>query len=53
MAKCDGAVTPRAEDGSRLEAPAMTLGALLIAFAHMVNLRLCRSCAACYPYDKL
>jgi hypothetical protein len=43
------AVRLLAEDGSRLEAPAMTLGALLIAFAHTVNRRLCRSCAACHP----
>jgi hypothetical protein len=41
------------EDGSRLEAPATTLGALLIAFAHMVNRRLCRSCAASNPNNKL
>ncbi len=41
-----------AEDGSRLEAPAMTLGALLIAFAHMINRRLCLSCAACHPTDE-
>ncbi len=38
-----------AEEGSRLEAPTMTLGALLIACAHLVNQRLCRSCAACHP----
>jgi len=37
------------EDGSRLEAPAMVIGALLIACAHVVNQRLCRSCAACHP----
>jgi MerC mercury resistance protein len=43
------AVRLLAEDGSRLEAPAMTLGALLIAFAHMINRRLCRRCAACRP----
>jgi len=36
------------EDGSRLEAPAMVIGALLIACAHQVNRRLCRSCAACH-----
>jgi MerC mercury resistance protein len=41
-----------AEDGSRLEAPAMTLGALLIAFSHMINRRLCLSCAACHPTDE-
>jgi hypothetical protein len=40
------------EDGSRLEAPAMTLGALLIAFAHMINRRLCLSCVACHPADE-
>jgi MerC mercury resistance protein len=43
------AVKLLAEEGSHVEAPAMTLGALLIAFAHMVNRRLCRSCAACHP----
>jgi hypothetical protein len=37
------------EEGSRPETPATALGALLIAFAHVVNRRLCRSCAACYP----
>jgi MerC mercury resistance protein len=37
------------EEGSWLEAPTMIIGALLIAFAHMVNLRLCRSCATCHP----
>jgi MerC mercury resistance protein len=37
------------EEGSRLEAPTMIIGALLIAIAHMVNLRLCRSCATCHP----
>jgi hypothetical protein len=37
------------EEGSRLEAPAMVIGALLIACAHLVNRRLCRSCAACHP----
>jgi MerC mercury resistance protein len=47
------AVRLLAEEGSHLEAPAMTLGALLIAFAHMVNRRLCRCCAACHPNDKL
>jgi hypothetical protein len=43
------AVRLLAKDGSRLEAPAMTLGPLLIAFAHIVNRRLCRSCVACHP----
>jgi hypothetical protein len=43
------AVRLLANDGSRLESPAMTLGALLIAFAHIVNHRLCRSCVACHP----
>jgi hypothetical protein len=38
-----------AEEGSRLEAPAMVLGALLIACAHVVNRRLCQSCTACHP----
>ena len=37
------------EEGSRLEAPAMVLGALLIACAHIINRRLCRSCAVCHP----
>jgi hypothetical protein len=37
------------EEGSRLEAPTMALGALLITCAHLVNRRLCRSCAACHP----
>jgi len=41
-----------AEDGSSLEAPALTLGALLIAFAHMINRRRCLSCAACHPTDE-
>jgi MerC mercury resistance protein len=40
-----------AEEGSRLEAPTMALGALLIVFAHMINRRLCRSCTACHPAD--
>lgn len=43
------AVRLSAEEGSRLEAPTVALGALLIAFAHVVNRRLCRSCAACHP----
>ena len=38
-----------AEEGSRLEAPAMALCALLIACTHLVNRGLCRSCAACHP----
>lgn len=46
------AVKLLAEEGSRLEAPAMALGALLIALAHMINRRLCRSCAACHPVDE-
>jgi MerC mercury resistance protein len=37
------------EEGSRLETPAMVIGALSIACAHLVNRRLCRSCAACHP----
>jgi hypothetical protein len=37
------------EEGSRLEAPAMALGPALIACAHLVNRRLCQSCAACHP----
>jgi hypothetical protein len=41
-----------AEGGPRLEAPAMALGGLLIACAHMVNHRLCRSCAACHSADE-
>jgi len=41
-----------AEEGSRLEAPTMVIGALLIASAHMINRQLCRSCAACLPNDK-
>lgn len=40
------------EEGSRLEAPAMTLGALLIACAHVINQQLCRSCAVCHPAGK-
>ena len=43
------AVRLSAEEGSRLEAPTMALGALLIACAHLINRRLCRSCAACHP----
>jgi hypothetical protein len=38
-----------AEEGSRLEAPTVVIGALLIACAHLVNRQLCRSCAACHP----
>jgi uncharacterized membrane protein YfcA len=38
-----------AEEGSRLEAPTMAFGALLIACAHVVNQQLCRSCAVCRP----
>jgi hypothetical protein len=38
-----------ADETSRLEAPVMTIGALLIACAHVVNRRLCRSCAVCHP----
>jgi MerC mercury resistance protein len=38
-----------AEEGSHLVTPAMVLGALLIACAHLVNRRLCQSCAACHP----
>jgi hypothetical protein len=37
------------EEGSRLEATTMALGALLIACAHMANRRLCRSCTTCHP----
>jgi hypothetical protein len=37
-----------AEEGSRLEAPVMALGAMLIACAHLINRRLCRRCAACH-----
>jgi len=37
-----------AEEGSRLEALSMALGAVMIACAHLVNLRLCRSCASCH-----
>jgi uncharacterized membrane protein YfcA len=43
------AVRLLAEEGSRLEAPAMVAGALLIACAHMVNRRLRRRCATCHP----
>jgi MerC mercury resistance protein len=43
------AVRMLAAEGSRLEAPAMALGALLIACAHLINRRLCRGCAACNP----
>lgn len=43
------AVRLSAEEGSRLEAPTMVIGALLIASAHLINRRLCRSCAACHP----
>jgi len=38
-----------AEGRSRLEAPVMAIGALLIACGHLVNRRLCRSCADCHP----
>jgi hypothetical protein len=37
------------EEGSRLETPAMAIGALLITCAHMVNRRLCQDCVACHP----
>jgi hypothetical protein len=40
------------EGGSRLEAPAVVIGALLIAIAHLINHRLCRSCSACHPARK-
>jgi MerC mercury resistance protein len=40
------------EEGSRLEAPTIAIGALLIAIAHLVNHRLCRSCSACHPAGK-
>ncbi len=40
------------DEGSRLNAPAMVIGALLIACAHLVNRRLCRNCAACHPPSK-
>ena len=43
------AVRLLAVEGSRLEAPAMALGALLITCAHLVNRRLCQSCAVCHP----
>jgi hypothetical protein len=43
------AVRLLAEEGSRLEAPAMVAGALLIACAHMVNRQLRRRCATCHP----
>jgi hypothetical protein len=38
-----------AEGGSSLEASVMAIGALLIACGHLVNRRLCRSCADCHP----
>jgi hypothetical protein len=41
-----------AEEGSRLEAPVMALGALLIACAHMINRRLCRKCADCHSANE-
>jgi uncharacterized membrane protein YoaK (UPF0700 family) len=43
------AVRLLAKEGWRLEAPVMAFGALMIACAHIINLRLCRSCAACHP----
>jgi uncharacterized membrane protein YfcA len=42
------AVRLSAEEGSRLEAPAMAFGAVVIACAHLINRRLCRSCADCH-----
>jgi hypothetical protein len=36
-------------EGSRLEAPTMALGALLLTCAHLVNRRLCQRCKACHP----
>jgi MerC mercury resistance protein len=41
-----------ADAGARLETPVMTSGMLLISLAHWLNLRLCRSCAACRPAGK-
>ena len=35
------------EENLRLEIPAVLLGALLVITSHLLNLRLCRSCAAC------
>jgi hypothetical protein len=46
------AVRLLADEGSRLEAPVMAIGALLIACGHLVNRRLCRSCADCHPAGK-
>lgn len=37
------------EEDSRWETPVVVVGALLIATAHWVNLRLCRACAVCHP----
>jgi MerC mercury resistance protein len=43
------AVKMLAGERSCLETPAMVLGALLIACAHVVNRRLCQNCATCHP----
>ena len=36
-----------AVENARIEVPAVVAGACLIAAAHFVNLKLCRSCASC------
>jgi hypothetical protein len=42
------AVRLSAEEGSRLQAPAVVVGALLLVCAHIANQRLCRSCKTCH-----
>jgi hypothetical protein len=46
------AVRLSAEEGSRLEALMMVIGAVLIVCAHVVNRQLCRSCASCHPVSE-
>ena len=35
------------EEGSRIETPVVVIGALMVATAHIINLKLCRACTAC------
>lgn len=37
------------EEKSQWETPVVVAGAVLIAAAHWVNLRLCQACAVCHP----
>ena len=35
------------EEGSRIETPVVVVGALMVATAHIINLKLCRACKEC------